>query len=64
MIGDKNSDVELAHRVGATGIMVRTGYGLGEETYRRDTWKARPDHVADDLLDAVRWLLTKTGGSR
>ena len=57
MIGDKISDIELARRVGAKGVMVMTGYGLGEYTYQREQWKVDPDYIAEDLLSAVKWIL-------
>ena len=57
VVGDKPSDLEAAARVGARGVLVLTGYGLGEWEYRRDTFPVAPDHVAGDLLDAVEWFL-------
>jgi D-glycero-D-manno-heptose 1,7-bisphosphate phosphatase len=57
MVGDKPSDLEVAHKVGARGILVLTGYGLGEWEFRRDQFLVTPDHVAGDLLDAVDWVL-------
>lgn len=57
VVGDKPSDVLAARRVGARGVLVLTGYGLGEWEYRRDRFPAEPDHVAGDLLDAVEWIL-------
>jgi D-glycero-D-manno-heptose 1,7-bisphosphate phosphatase len=57
VVGDKISDVEMAKTLGATGILVRTGYGLGEETYRQEFWPVQPDFIADDLLAAVEWGL-------
>jgi len=57
VIGDKFSDIELARRVGCRGILVLTGYGRGHWEYDRDKMKHEPDHVAEDLLDAVDWLL-------
>jgi D-glycero-D-manno-heptose 1,7-bisphosphate phosphatase len=59
VIGDKPSDVLAARRVGARGVLVLTGYGLGEWEYRRDQFPAKPDHVAGDLLDAVEWILAR-----
>jgi D-glycero-D-manno-heptose 1,7-bisphosphate phosphatase len=55
MVGDKMADVGLGKAIGATAILVRTGYGLKEEA------NAGPhaDYVADDLQDAVNWLLSK-----
>src|SRR5512144_3332568 len=58
MIGDKLSDVTAGHAVGAAGVLVLTGYGRGEWEYRRHGpigGSVKPDHVAEDLLDAVEW---------
>jgi D-glycero-D-manno-heptose 1,7-bisphosphate phosphatase len=57
MIGDKPSDLVPAREVGAAGVLVLTGYGRGEWEYRRQHFEVKPDHVADDLLDAVEWVL-------
>lgn len=57
MVGDKPSDLEVAPKVGARGVLVLTGYGLGEWEYRREHFRVTPDHVAGDLLDAVEWVL-------
>ncbi len=59
VIGDKMSDVATARAVGATGVLVLTGYGRGEWEHRRHLWTDKPDHVADDLLDAVEWVLSR-----
>lgn len=56
MAGDKLSDVATAHAAGALGVLVLTGYGLGEWEYR-PAEAIQPDHVAGDLLDAVDWAL-------
>ena len=61
VVGDKYSDVRLAHAVGATGVLVLTGYGRGEYEYERETWPREPEHVAETLLDAVRWILEREG---
>jgi D-glycero-D-manno-heptose 1,7-bisphosphate phosphatase len=50
VIGDKAADVELGRRLGATTILVRTGYGRQVESNGVTT----PDYIADDLLDAAR----------
>ena len=57
VIGDKITDVELAKKVGAKGIMVMTGYGRGEYEYQRNNWKVFPDYIAENLLEAVKWIL-------
>ena len=65
MIGDKISDVQMGKAEGSTGILVRTGYGRGEEKYQRSTWTVQPDYIADDLLAAVNWVLERDrGGNR
>ncbi len=50
VIGDKAADIELGRSVGATTILVRTGYGRRVETNAA----AGPDYVADDLAGAAR----------
>jgi D-glycero-D-manno-heptose 1,7-bisphosphate phosphatase len=52
MIGDLFTDVEAGQRAGAKGILVRTGYGQQAVS---DT--ITPDYVADDILEAVDWIL-------
>ena len=59
MIGDKLSDVSAGHAVGAAGVLVLTGSGRGEWEYRRHLRDVKPDHVAEDLLDAVEWALAR-----
>ncbi|TAN58341.1 MAG: HAD family hydrolase [Rhodospirillales bacterium] len=56
VIGDKAVDVDLGRAVGAKTILVRTGYGKGYEG------KCQPDHVADDLLAAARWIALQVKG--
>jgi D-glycero-D-manno-heptose 1,7-bisphosphate phosphatase len=57
VVGDKPTDLAVARPVGARGVLVLTGYGLGEWEYRRAHFAVEPDHVAGDLLDAVEWVL-------
>lgn len=59
MIGDRISDVAVGQAVGAAGALVLTGYGRGEWEHQRHEWTVKPDHVAEDLLDAVDWALTR-----
>jgi D-glycero-D-manno-heptose 1,7-bisphosphate phosphatase len=49
VVGDKASDIELGRRLGATTLLVRTGYGAETE---RDG-RADPDFVVDDLAQAA-----------
>ena len=57
MIGDRRGDLELAWSVGATAVLVRTGYGRGELELRAPAWARPPDQVADHLLEAVVTIL-------
>lgn len=50
VIGDKPCDIDLGKNVGATTILVRSGYG--QQTLADGT--ASPDYVADDVSDAAR----------
>ncbi len=63
LVGDSMRDIEAGHRVGATTVLVLTGYGRGELEYRSAGWKTRPDHVAEDLMDAVLWILAREAGA-
>ncbi|UCD70771.1 MAG: HAD family hydrolase [Syntrophobacterales bacterium] len=59
MIGDRIIDVEFGHKIGTKGILVLTGYGKGELTYCNGQWKEKPDFIAQDLYDAVRWIVAQ-----
>jgi D-glycero-D-manno-heptose 1,7-bisphosphate phosphatase len=59
VIGDKWLDVGLARAVGARGLLVRTGYGIGEE--RRPPPDLSADAVVDNLIEAVSWVLMNRG---
>ena len=59
MVGDKPSDVAAGQAAGAATAFVLTGYGRGEWEYRRREWLLEPDHVAEDLFDAVEWALER-----
>jgi D-glycero-D-manno-heptose 1,7-bisphosphate phosphatase len=57
VVGDRQGDLEVAHRAGSKGILVRTGYGEGEYLWNAAKWAIQPDFVAADLADAVQWIL-------
>ena len=57
MIGDHFTDLEFASNANIKSIMVKTGYGLGEVGYVLPKLPYKPVYVADDLLDAVKWIL-------
>ncbi len=62
VIGDRLGDLELAWSVGATGVLVRTGYGRGELEYHAPAWPRGPDMVAEHLLEAVVTILSDAEG--
>lgn len=55
VIGDRDADIDFGKAVDATTVLVRTGYGA--ETERAG--EVKPDYVADDLLDAARWICAR-----
>ena len=59
VIGDVGStDMLAAHRVGAMKILVSTGWGERSKSDYRHTWlETEVDCYANDLLDAVNWVL-------
>jgi D-glycero-D-manno-heptose 1,7-bisphosphate phosphatase len=54
-VGDRWLDIELARAVGAKGILVRTGYGLTEET--RPPHGVQADVIVDNLAGAASWVI-------
>jgi D-glycero-D-manno-heptose 1,7-bisphosphate phosphatase len=60
VVGDRYVDMELAHRVGAGGVLVRTGYGEGELAWHGASWPRQPDYVANDLSEASDWILRQS----
>lgn len=59
VVGDRYIDMELAHRIHLDGIMIKTGYGLGEIEHILPKKPIKPIHIAGDLLDAVRWIIDR-----
>ncbi len=59
VVGDVGAtDMLAAAAVGAVKVLVRTGWGEGSLGAHRAAWAAvEPDYIADDLLDAARWLI-------
>ncbi|MBX9880087.1 MAG: HAD family hydrolase [Candidatus Obscuribacterales bacterium] len=56
VVGDKSTDVELAHNIGGKGVLVRTGYGeqVLDGTYQ---WPVKPDYIASEITEAIDWIL-------
>ena len=59
VVGDRYTEIELAHSIGLRGALVMTGYGCGEYEHFSGTWPQQPDWIAEDLLDAVTKVLRK-----
>lgn len=60
MVGDRFLDMAAAKKAGAKGILVRTGYGkelLQDDGPNKATPENKPDFIAEDILDAIRWIL-------
>jgi D-glycero-D-manno-heptose 1,7-bisphosphate phosphatase len=57
VIGDRWLDIEFAHNANLPGILVLTGYGIGDLEYVVPQKGIKPIFVAEDLLGAVRWIL-------
>jgi D-glycero-D-manno-heptose 1,7-bisphosphate phosphatase len=56
-VGDRCDDIEFARRAGVKGILVKTGYGLGEIKFLLPRSTAKPVYIAEDLLHAVQWII-------
>ena len=62
MIGDKVEDIEFGKNIHATPILVLTGYGKKSlEKIKNSTF--RPAYTAQNLLDAVNWIMKKESSS-
>lgn len=53
LVGDAHSDIAAGQAAGCRTVLVLSGRTPRESP---DVGRARPDHVAEDLLDAARWL--------
>ena len=60
MVGDHLSDVECGQRVGAQAILLLTGHGR-EQLERMASLPVPPSHIAEDLFEAVEWILDREG---
>lgn len=53
-VGDRWHDIDAGQRVGARGVLVRTGYGGAEEA---SAAAHHPAAIVDNLIAAVSWIL-------
>ena len=55
VIGDRWHDLEAGQRVGARGVLVRTGYGRTEEAAPQAS--VAPAAIVNNVMEAVSWIL-------
>ena len=55
-IGDSRVDIIAGRRAGCRTIFLLSGKVSSEEMR---TWEEKPDHVFDNLLEAVKWVVAK-----
>ncbi|HYA14662.1 MAG TPA: HAD family hydrolase [Syntrophales bacterium] len=60
VVGDMVKDIQMAIKVEAKGILVKTGYGL--DVIQKDLKSSlaenyQPSYIAEDILDAVKWIM-------
>jgi D-glycero-D-manno-heptose 1,7-bisphosphate phosphatase len=61
MVGDSATDMETARNAGMRSVLVLTGYGRGDRESRVPERGLKPAYVAEDLHDAVEWILKSEG---
>ena len=61
VVGDRWSDLRCGAAVGASTILVLTGYGRGDAAYISPGQAVQPDYIAEDLGAAVRWIIGEDG---
>ena len=64
MVGDRWSDLKCGARVGATPVLVLTGYGRGDREYIGPQQEIRPAKVAEDLPEAAEWITKRLNEQR
>ena len=57
MVGDKASDISLAHNAGCRGLLVRTGYGEEILAGGYQKLEHEPEAIFNDLPEAVQYIL-------
>jgi D,D-heptose 1,7-bisphosphate phosphatase len=60
LVGDRFNDMEAGKKIGVRGILVKTGFGqslLQDDGPDEATPENKPDFIAADILEAVKWIL-------
>lgn len=61
MVGDSFRDVGAGRAAGVRGtVLLRTGYGRGELLWKGSSSSVWPDFVADDLEQALAWIIRRS----
>jgi D-glycero-D-manno-heptose 1,7-bisphosphate phosphatase len=58
-VGDSVVDIDAAAAAGVPGVLVKTGYGRGLLEHQRHRFRTEPAYAAEDLLEAVGWILAR-----
>jgi D-glycero-D-manno-heptose 1,7-bisphosphate phosphatase len=62
IVGDRYNDMEAGRKIGVRGILVKTGFGqsvLHGDGPDKATPQNKPDFIAEDILEAVKWILSQ-----
>ena len=59
LVGDRWSDIRCAEKAGCTSVLVLTGYGRGDYEFVGSSQQIQASHVAENLSNAVDWILEK-----
>jgi D,D-heptose 1,7-bisphosphate phosphatase len=60
LVGDRFNDMEAGKKIGVRGVLVKTGFGQGllqDDGPDVATPENKPDFIAADILEAVKWIL-------
>jgi D-glycero-D-manno-heptose 1,7-bisphosphate phosphatase len=64
MVGDKWSDIELAHCAGTHAVLVASGFSPDDPGNKRPEGLHDPDFIATDLMEAAEWIIVREGRSK
>ena len=60
-VGDTRRDIIAGHNAGLETMLVLSGKAARKDI---EGWEHKPDHIFDDLLEAVNWLVSRKIGGR
>lgn len=62
LVGYRWSDLKAAVKCGAVPVLVLTGYGAGDHAYIGPSQEVQPAFVAQNLSEAVDWIIADMAG--